>query len=223
MLACMYRSNVNFFFQKLGPTTPHQADPFASSYMHPSGQNSQPQRQDPFGNQSSAQPSHGQTPFEQRQSDQSSFGQPSFGQPSHGQMSFGQPQNDQSSFGQPSFGQPSHGPASFAQAPNGQPSYDQPQFHLSSAGQPPFGQSAVGQPSPYVQAGQMPQQQASGSGPSASHNPFAAGFGGSSFGNSGKCPTICYSLCCQLLHHSHASVNKLNSFVGGACQVCCAT
>ena len=136
-----------------GPPTPQQGDPFAPSYMHPSGNSSHTlPSSDPFSQASSAQPPYGQPPSGQAQYDQTTFGQSSFGQPS-----FGQPLDNQPSFGQSSAGQ----------LPSGQSS---------------FGQSSFGQPS-FGQAAQMSQQQAPGQGGSASHNPFAASagaFGGSS-------------------------------------------
>lgn len=136
-----------------GPPTPQQGDPFAPSYMHPSGNSSHTvPPNDPFSQASSAQPPYGQPPSGQAHYDQTSFGQSSSSQPS-----FGQPLDNQPSFGQSSAGQ----------LPSGQ----------SSLGQPPFGQSSFGQ------APQMSQQQAPGQGCSVSHNPFAAAagaFGGSS-------------------------------------------
>lgn len=152
-----------------GPPTPQQGDPFAPSYMHPSGNSSHPfPPSDPFSQASSAQPPYGQPLSGQAHYDQTSFGQSSFSQPS---------------FGQPSENQPSFGRSSAGQLPSGQP----------SVGQPPFGQSSFGQ------APQMPQQQAPGQGGSVSHNPFAAAagaFGGSSV-NAGE--QACHSTLLQTL------------------------
>ena len=176
---------------------PQQGDPFASSYMHPSGQNSHSHGQDPFGQQPPAQPS--------------------YSQPAYAQPSFGQPQSEQSLYGQPSFGQPSNSQPPFGQAPNGQPSFGQPHVAHPSAGQASNGQMPFGQPS-YGQAPQSQQQQQPRQAPpGASHNPFAAGggFGESSVGSTGPyhthltalgtpgCDNIghvtrhCFWLCCK--------------------------
>lgn len=176
-----------------GPPTPQQADPFAPSYLHPSGQTTPSfPSTDSSIQPSSAQPSHssGQAPHDQVPFGHSSFGQPSFGPPQDNQPSFGQ-----STASQPASMQPSHGQSWHGQPNPGQSSFGQPLYGQPPSGPPSFGQSSYGQAPPMSQ-----QHTASGMG-GATHNPFAAagGAGGSSsFGNAGV-PHV------TLQHSSHDS------------------
>ena len=121
-----------------GPPTPQQGDPFASSYMHPSG-GSNHTASDPFSHASSAQPSFGQPPSGQAPRDQGSFGQMSFGQPS-----FGQPGDHQPSFGQASAGQPSFGQAPQVSQQQQAPSQGGSASHNPFAVAGGFGSSSFG-------------------------------------------------------------------------------